>query len=311
MTRLKIRPWYFLIGGLCLLVIFFAWPSSPLSEREELQAAILAEDNDRWEFFAETADMIFANVGIPVRLDQPEVHFRDLARKIADREGQKSIPLLIGVMDADNSVDTVYQLGYFSLQKLTGVEYSPFHDGRWWRRWWEKNRHSFPEDVRETPIPIFSKSRHGESYIPFPNDIYTLQGKLRLAVHLAQYPRDSSVSGIIPYVDASQFAEEVAKHYDPRALPYLIALAETDTYIRSRIANSLRTLAGIDRDFVPVAAGTGEFRDPKTGKYFHDRQNDAGWWRNWWEAHRHQCARGACKIDIPDLTKPLTFSWKE
>jgi predicted esterase len=70
------------------------------------------------------------------------------------------IPTLIAVIDADNTYDTLYGVGYFGLGRLTGVQYDESHNGTWWRRWWEKNRQRFPEAVRSLEIPEIPKSAH-------------------------------------------------------------------------------------------------------------------------------------------------------
>ena len=66
---------------------------------------------------------------------------------------------------------------------LTGAVYSPFHDGTWWRRWWEANRQQFP-DSGAIPIPEVEKTRHGWNYTPFPENVDTLDGLLALAGEL-------------------------------------------------------------------------------------------------------------------------------
>ncbi len=65
----------------------------------------------------------------------------------------KAIPVMIGVIESDNSYATVYGVGYFGLGSLTGVRYDQLHDGAWWRRWWEKNKETYPAGVRDLPIP--------------------------------------------------------------------------------------------------------------------------------------------------------------
>jgi len=55
------------------------------------------------------------------------------------------IPEMIAMIDADDTYDSVYGIGYFGLYWLTGVEYDQSHDGLWWREWWEKNRERFAE----------------------------------------------------------------------------------------------------------------------------------------------------------------------
>jgi len=81
-----------------------------------------------------------------------------LPEKLATIGDPRVIPTLIGVIDADNSYDTVYGIGYFALGfdklgELTGVHYVFYHDGPWWRRWWENNKARFPKDIQEIPIP--------------------------------------------------------------------------------------------------------------------------------------------------------------
>ena len=76
------------------------------------------------------------------------------------------IPTMIAVIDADNTYDTVYGVGYFGLGGLTGVQYDQSHDGAWWRLWWEKNRQRFPEAVRSLEIPAFPKAAHANEPAP-------------------------------------------------------------------------------------------------------------------------------------------------
>jgi hypothetical protein len=85
----------------------------------------------------------------------------------------RAIPYLIGIIDADNSYtegpdDTIYRVGHFCLTNLTGVNFSRFHDGPWWRRWWEENKSNFPEEARAIPIPDLPKTAQARNYVPFP-----------------------------------------------------------------------------------------------------------------------------------------------
>ena len=80
-----------------------------------------------------------------------------IARTLADFEDPKVIPAMIAVIDADNTHDTVYGVGYFGLGRLTGVKYDAAHDGPWWRNWWNKNREKYPAGVREMEIPQLTK----------------------------------------------------------------------------------------------------------------------------------------------------------
>jgi predicted esterase/predicted Ser/Thr protein kinase len=81
------------------------------------------------------------------------------AGSIARIGESRAIPVLIGVIDADNTYDTVYGVGCFGLGPLTGVTYSETHDGAWWRAWWDNNKIRFPENVRALQIPRIQAAR--------------------------------------------------------------------------------------------------------------------------------------------------------
>jgi RNA polymerase sigma factor (sigma-70 family) len=87
------------------------------------------------------------------------------ADTLASMDNPRVIPTMIAVIDADNTYDTVYGVGYFGLGRLTGVEYHESHDGAWWRRWWEKNTQRYPEAVQALEIPNLKK-RQGAEDIP-------------------------------------------------------------------------------------------------------------------------------------------------
>jgi erythromycin esterase len=70
----------------------------------------------------------------------------------------RAIPTMIAVIDADNTYDTVYFVGWFGLNPLTGVDYDESHDGAWWRKWWLKNRDRYPPAVREMEILKLKKT---------------------------------------------------------------------------------------------------------------------------------------------------------
>lgn len=76
-----------------------------------------------------------------------------LAQVLAAMGNPRAIPLMIGIIEANNQYETVYGIGHFGLGKLTGVRYDKSHDGAWWRAWWERNKERFPEDVQAMEIP--------------------------------------------------------------------------------------------------------------------------------------------------------------
>ena len=136
-----------------LLAIVF-WPRRPLTPEERLLAALNARSPETW------AEGWLREVGI--RRFGHNLRPEQITREIIERDGYKAIPLLIGVIDADNSYDSIYNIGHHHLRELTGVEFSFFHDGAWWRRWWAENRERNSKEVRDVPIPDFPKTRAGK-----------------------------------------------------------------------------------------------------------------------------------------------------
>ena len=62
------------------------------------------------------------------------------ANEIGDRRDPRAIPVLIGIIDSDNSHQSIYNIGWFGLGPLTGVQWDKAHNGEWWRQWWVENR---------------------------------------------------------------------------------------------------------------------------------------------------------------------------
>jgi RNA polymerase sigma factor (sigma-70 family) len=77
----------------------------------------------------------------------------EIGRVLSTVGSPKAIPAMIALIEAENTYDTVYGLGYFALGKMTGVQYDEKHDGAWWRQWWENNKGRFPAEVQATEIP--------------------------------------------------------------------------------------------------------------------------------------------------------------
>ena len=61
-------------------------------------------------------------------------------------------PTLIGMLDADNTREGMFQIGNV-LAQVTGVMVAEGHDGAWWHQWLAKNKMRLPPDVRDAPIP--------------------------------------------------------------------------------------------------------------------------------------------------------------
>lgn len=87
----------------------------------------------------------------------------EAAQALGEIGDLRAIPTMIAVIDADNTYDTVYGVGYFGLSKMTGVQYHESHDGKWWRDWWQRERTRFPEPVRSATIPVIDKKSSAAS----------------------------------------------------------------------------------------------------------------------------------------------------
>ncbi|MHC4399567.1 MAG: PEGA domain-containing protein [Planctomycetota bacterium] len=198
---------------------------------------------------------------------------QNLAEEAGEHEDPIAIPILIGIIDADNSYDTVYGVGYFALGRMIGVRYSFHHDGPWWRRWWEKNKSEYPEEVRNCPIPDLSKTDHGRSYTPFPENMDTLKGQLDWLVEALQTGR--------PRGDIWGAAGEIAEFKDPSAIPTLIGLIEAD--------NTYDTVYGI-----------GYFGLGKLTGVRYNELHDGQWWRKWWEENKSRYPKDVQELEIPD-----------
>ncbi len=171
-----------------------------------------------------------------------------------------AIPVMIGMIDADNSYDTIYWVGYFGLYRITGVSYSPFHDGSWWRRWWQKNKANYPEQVRRASVPDLPKTSHGSSFTPYPEDIDTPDGMIRwMMTH-----HNALKKG---YPDWSAVAGEFMNWQDLKAIPYLIAAMDADANDKLTYDIGYHGLDGL------------------TGVPY-DSSHDAEWWKDWWEKNK-------------------------
>jgi hypothetical protein len=196
----------------------------------------------------------------------------DVARELGDAGHPYAIPTLIGIIDADNSYDTVYGVGYFGLGKITSVKYSPFHDGAWWRRWWERNKGNYPSMLQRQSIPEFPKTAHGRMYAPYPEYLDALDGLLRYFERGVQEERFN-------YAD---WAQAVAEFEDPAAIPFLIGVIDAD--------NTYDTVYGVGY------FGLG----PLTGVTYSE-SHDGAWWREWWEKNKSRYPASAQATPIPDL----------
>jgi len=89
---------------------------------------------------------------------KPVESMSDIGSEIGRNGNPKAIPVVIGIIDADNSYDTIYGLGYFALGfdelgKMTGVRYSAFHDGTGGAVGGRTTRAGSPKKPRIRPFP--------------------------------------------------------------------------------------------------------------------------------------------------------------
>jgi predicted esterase len=219
-------------------------------------------------------------LGDYARAAASDLNLSDIAQELVRINDPRAIPVLIGVIDADNSYATVYGLGYFGLGRMTKVSYSPYHDGAWWRRWWEANKEKYPEAARNTPIPELAKTEHGKAYVPMPESFETLDGKVG-------WLREGLAAG--RPVQWMQIAEALASHNDARAIPVMIGIIEGE--------NTEATIYGV-----------GYFGLSKLAGVKYDKSHDGAWWRRWWEENKGGLPREAQDVAIPDF-KELIAGW--
>ena len=132
-------------------------PSIGQGKRDEVRAAAMAALGGRENPWALELLLGELERSLESRDRRARALVGTTAAGIASFDDPRVIPILIGVIDADNTHDTITGVGHFALGKLTGVQYDASHDGAWWRKWWEKNKERYPEAVRTMAIPEFPK----------------------------------------------------------------------------------------------------------------------------------------------------------
>lgn len=204
-------------------------------------------------------------------------HFRKIIEILSENNVEAAIPHMIGIIQADNSYDTVRGVGR-AVGEITGIEYSPFHDGAWWRRWWERNKGKFADRVDDLTIPEFVKTEHGKNYVPFPEKVDTDEGKIELIVEEWK----DYVAGDGDIKTISNLAWELGEARVECAIPVLIGIVDADNSreIRS-VTGSLKALTGV----------------PSSGL------TDGPFWRRWWQRNKDDYSLTGQDAEIPDLPK--------
>jgi len=219
------------------------------------------------------------------KLDKRE--FIGLAQSIAKYNDPKAIPYLIAAIDTDNSHVTVDAIGHFALQHITGVKHNTLHDGAFWKRWWEKNKANYPEEVQNIAIPELPKTRFGKTYQPYPEDSITFAGHLLVLQskfrHAMTLPKDQKYREML---SLGGIAHSIAEFNDPTAIPYFIAMIDADN------TRDTRMVIG----YYWIASGY-----PKLIDVEYDESHDGAWWKQWWEDNKHQYPEAVQKIAIPSI----------
>ncbi|MCL2622169.1 MAG: hypothetical protein FWD31_00775, partial [Planctomycetaceae bacterium] len=295
------RVWFCFgfVGLICFLGLAFAQNSEKLAEKALIEAFVNLQD----------VPQPFAQVLAELKTKYDAGELREL-RQLSDvlqktyfgkdTPDPSAIPYLIALIDADNSSDTVYGVGYFSLDRMTGVRYSQFQDGAFWKRWWERNKAIFPEEVQRIEIPELPKTTHGKSYEPYPEKMETLDGLLEYLCErfspenfTAKNRKDVMVvqEGLLKFrlefnsIAFSGLASAIAQYNDPKAIPYLIGAIDAD--------NSYATVYFLGYFGLRELTGVEEY------SIFHD----GAFWRRWWEKNKANYPEEVQKIEIPDLPK--------
>lgn len=194
----------------------------------------------------------------------------------ASNRSAADIPKLIALIECDNSYQTIYEIGYFLLSRMTDVEYSPVHDGAWWRRWWEKNRATYPLEIRNLPIPSLPKTQAGMEYVPFPENIDTLDGKI-------QYLNSEAVTPVGFQTVVRSLSRRIN---DDTEIPKLIGIMDSD--------NSPETIYQI-----------GEFALGRSVQVKSSSLHDGAWWKRWWKRNQSNYSQAAQDTPVPTVQKTL------
>lgn len=224
-------------------------------------------------------------------LTKAKPRYSGLAWLFSTSRDPRSIPLLIGAIDSDNSYDTVYGIGYYGLgffkvHDLTQVQYSKYHDGAWWRRWWAENKKRFPTEVQAIEIPDYPKSEHGKSYVPFPDDIDTFEGRIR---HVR-----SEIGN--PIAKLSDIDDLLKDFKDPRMVAYLLGV-----YVSTPAKSSFGSDFGMFlSSFMQKVQGIPGIDLELIG----DHRNDTTWLKSWYLENRSKI-EGLESVDLPDFTAEL------
>lgn len=213
---------------------------------------------------------------------RPDSAVWQLSYEIAETEDPRYIPYLIGLIDADNSLETLHGIGFLGLYKLTDVRFSLFHDGFWWRNWWTNNRQRFPESVASIDVPVYKKTKYGLTYKPLKIDLQSTGGLL-VGLKKSVYEEDGFSRDTV-----DEIAQLLSERADPSVIPTMIGLIAAN--------NGYDTIYDI-----------GYFGLHELTGVSYSGIHDGGWWRDWWVEHRASFGDEFTKIDIPEFERTSDF----
>ncbi len=151
-----------------------------------------------------------------------------LAQMLGQMGDPQVIPILIGVMEADDTTGMNFALGQ-ALSRLTEVNFMEKHDGEWWHGWWMLHKARFPT-AKNIAIPVLKPSamaatefhvRHKYAYHAMaydPQHAYWLvsPGFVETAsVHSGARPKADTVPslGLIVVLASAEVTEETVANF--------------------------------------------------------------------------------------------------
>jgi hypothetical protein len=160
-----------------------------------------------------------------------------LSQELAKTKNAAAIPLMIGAVAAEDTLDTIYNIGFFGLSTATGVQYDETHNGSWWLTWWEANKEKYPA-AKDIPVAEFKGFvTRPNVKIPTADDVASIPSKAfyaggnRNMLYVVSGPAGSAPAGgykvllVLPGGDGSIDFHTFIKRIQLNALPegYLVA----------------------------------------------------------------------------------------
>ncbi len=220
-----------------------------------------------------------------------ETRFTSASSVLAQIGDPRAVPVMIGVITAEDTEITRYGVGYFGLTKLTGVAYDETHDGAWWRDWWQKNRQRFPAAVRDTPIPELHTGKKVVSQKTLPPVAPVLRpvpAAVKPSVDAVLSEVQNKMRSGDDTLDLPAVVKNLDGFTDAKIVPVLLGVLQSDRSKQATplFAETLERLTGVS----PSSAHT------------------ATWWQAWWMKNKRRFSPALQTAGIPDLSIHLSPS---